>query len=70
AVDAASDPPSMAVEAEVSGARYVEDRDTTTVLSGSKDHQIVFNERWRMVLDGHDDTPWRISGSYAEPTRA
>jgi predicted lipid-binding transport protein (Tim44 family) len=70
AVNAASDPPSMAVEAEVSGARYVEDRDTTTVLSGSKDHQIVFNERWRMVLDGHDDTPWRISGSYAEPTRA
>jgi predicted lipid-binding transport protein (Tim44 family) len=70
AVDAAADPPSMAVEAEVSGARYVEDRDTTTVLSGSKDHQTVFTERWRMVLDGHDDTPWRISGSYAEPTRA
>ena len=67
AIDAKADPPTMTVEAEIAGARYVENRDTTTVLSGSKDHQTVFTERWRMVLDARDDTPWRIGGSYAEP---
>ena len=60
----------MTVEATISGARYVENRDTTTVLSGSKDHPVVFTERWRMELDGHHDTPWRIAGTHAEPTRA
>lgn len=43
--------------------RHTEDRDTTTVLSGSKDRETVFTERWRMVLDGRDDTPWKIAGS-------
>jgi predicted lipid-binding transport protein (Tim44 family) len=62
ALDAKADPPTMTVEATISGARYVENRDTTTVLSGSKDRQVVFTERWRMALDGRDDTPWRIAG--------
>jgi predicted lipid-binding transport protein (Tim44 family) len=62
AVDAASDPPSMTVEAEIAGRRYIEDRDTTTVLSGSKDREAVFTECWRLELDGRDDTPWRIAG--------
>ncbi len=61
ALDAAADPPSMIVEAEIAGRRYTEDRDTTTVLSGSKDRQSVFTERWRLELDGRDDTPWRIA---------
>jgi predicted lipid-binding transport protein (Tim44 family) len=52
----------MTVEAEIAGRRYVEDRDTTTVLSGSKDRQAVFTERWRLELNGRDDTPWRIAG--------
>jgi hypothetical protein len=63
AVDAAADPPSMTVEAEITGARYTEDRDTTTVLSGSKDRETVFTESWRLILDGRDDTPWKIAGS-------
>ena len=62
AVDATADPPTMTVEAEISGARYVENRDTTTVLAGSKDRPVVFTERWRMALDGRDETPWRIAG--------
>jgi len=68
AVDARADPPTMTVEARIAGARYVEDRDTTTVLSGSRDREVVFTERWRMVLAGGGDTPWRIAGA-AEPTR-
>jgi predicted lipid-binding transport protein (Tim44 family) len=64
-VDAATDPPSMTVEAEIAGCRYIEDRDTTNVLSGSKDREAVFTERWRLVLDGRDDTPWRIARSDA-----
>ena len=69
-VEAGADPPAMTVEAEIAGARYVEDRDTTTVLAGDKDRETVFTERWRLVLDGRDDTPWRLAGSGAEPTRA
>jgi predicted lipid-binding transport protein (Tim44 family) len=69
AVDAAADPPSMTVEAEIIGRRYVEHRNTTTVVAGNKDREIAFTERWRLVLDGRDDTPWRIAGVYAEPTR-
>jgi predicted lipid-binding transport protein (Tim44 family) len=61
ALDAEADPPAMIVEADVAGRRYVEDRDTTTVLSGSKDRQVLFTERWRMVLSDDPDTPWRIA---------
>ena len=61
ALDAAAQPPAMTVEAEVAGRRYIQDRDTTSVLSGSMDREVVFTERWRMVLDGADGTPWKIA---------
>jgi hypothetical protein len=50
----------MAVEVELGGSRYVEDRDTTSVLSGSKDRTVTFTERWTLALDGPDEAPWRI----------
>jgi len=53
-------PATMAVEVELGGSRYAEDRDTTTVLSGSKDAATTFTERWTLALDGPDDAPWRI----------
>ena len=59
-LDAKTDPATMTVEVEVSGRRYVEDRDTTTVVAGSRDSQTTFTERWKLALDGTDDTPWRI----------
>ncbi|MEW6472416.1 MAG: TIM44-like domain-containing protein [Actinomycetota bacterium] len=68
AVDAAANPPAMTVEADITGARYVEDRDTTTVLSGDKHRETTFTERWRLVLDGHDNTPWRLATFDSEPT--
>jgi predicted lipid-binding transport protein (Tim44 family) len=53
-------PATMTVEVELGGRRYVEDRDTASVLSGSKDSATTFTERWTLALDGPDDAPWRI----------
>jgi predicted lipid-binding transport protein (Tim44 family) len=53
-------PATMTVEVELGGSRYVEDRDTTTVVSGSKDRATTFTERWTLALDGPPDSPWRI----------
>jgi predicted lipid-binding transport protein (Tim44 family) len=59
-VDVERVPATMAVELELGGSRYVEDRDTTTVVSGSKEHATTFTERWTLALDGPPDAPWRI----------
>ncbi len=53
-------PATMSVEVELGGRRYVENRDTTTVVSGSKDSATTFTEHWTLALDGPDDAPWRI----------
>jgi predicted lipid-binding transport protein (Tim44 family) len=53
-------PATMTVEVELGGRRYVEDRDTTTVMSGSKDSATTFTECWTLALDGPADAPWRI----------
>jgi len=63
AIDAHATPPTMTVNAEVRGRRYREDRDTTTVVAGSKTHEVTFSESWTMALDGQDETPWRLVAS-------
>jgi hypothetical protein len=50
----------MLVEADLTGRRYREDRDTVAVVEGSKERETEFTERWTMVLDGDAGTPWRI----------
>ncbi len=60
ALDAATQPATMTVEAQLSGRRYLEDRDTAAVLSGSKDAATDFTERWTLALDGDGGTPWKI----------
>ncbi|HVE67580.1 MAG TPA: TIM44-like domain-containing protein [Solirubrobacteraceae bacterium] len=60
ALDAAASPATMTVEVDVNGRRYVENRDTAAVVSGSRDAEAAFTERWTMALDGADDTPWRV----------
>ncbi len=60
ALDAAQTPPTMTVEVEVSGRRYVEDRDTAAVLSGSKQRETAVTERWTLALSGPDDRPWQV----------
>ena len=54
------EPATMSVDVELAGNRYVEDRDTTTVVSGSKDSATTFTERWLLALDGPDEAPWRL----------
>jgi predicted lipid-binding transport protein (Tim44 family) len=54
-------PPAMTVEADVSGRRYREDRDTVALVEGSKEREVTFTERWTMTLDGDETTPWRIA---------
>jgi predicted lipid-binding transport protein (Tim44 family) len=53
-------PATMTVELELGGNRYVEDRDTTSVVSGSKDSPTTFTERWTLALDGPNEAPWRL----------
>jgi predicted lipid-binding transport protein (Tim44 family) len=67
-VDAAAKPPAMLIEAEVAGRRYIENRDTTTVVWGRNDVEEVFFERWLMVLTDDPDTPWRIAETDVPPT--
>jgi predicted lipid-binding transport protein (Tim44 family) len=56
-------PAEMTVELEVYGCRYIEDRATAAVLSGSQQTPSTFRERWRLALDGDDAHPWRIIGA-------
>jgi len=61
ALHAGAVPPAMVVEADLSGRRYREDRDTVAVVEGSKEREVSFTERWTMTLDGDEATPWRIA---------
>jgi len=63
-------PRSFTVQARVRGRRYVEDRDTTTVVSGSKDSETTFTERWTLALDGDGEWPWRIAAATASTAPA
>jgi predicted lipid-binding transport protein (Tim44 family) len=62
-LDAQASPPEMTVELEVYGSRYIEDRDTADVVSGSPYTASVHHERWRLALDGDDAHPWRIASA-------
>jgi predicted lipid-binding transport protein (Tim44 family) len=59
-LDAGSDPARMSIDVDVSGRRYVENRDTVAVVSGSKDREVEFTEHWTLALSGPDDAPWQI----------
>jgi predicted lipid-binding transport protein (Tim44 family) len=60
ALDATTTPAQMTVEVDVRGSRYIEDRDTTEIVSGSQHSPTLFREQWRLALDGDDTHPWRI----------
>jgi predicted lipid-binding transport protein (Tim44 family) len=69
-LDPAATPPTMTVEVEVEGCRYLEDRNTAAVLSGSRDRRTSFSEHWTFALDGDPSQPWRISAVGAAPQSA
>ena len=60
-VDATSEPATTTIELELEGRRYVQDRDTAAVLSGSRDETTIFTERLTLSLDGSDSSAWRIA---------
>ena len=49
-LDAAAEPPTMTIEVDIRGRRYVEDRDTTAVVAGSRSRPTSFTERWTLSL--------------------
>jgi predicted lipid-binding transport protein (Tim44 family) len=58
-------PPLMLVDLHVKGRRYIEDRTTTTVISGDRSLQTSFTMRWRMELTDDNKHPWRIAAVQA-----
>jgi predicted lipid-binding transport protein (Tim44 family) len=61
ALDAAATPPSMSIEVDIEGKRYLEDRDTAAVVAGVQSRSSSFTEHWTLVLDGDSAEPWRIA---------
>jgi predicted lipid-binding transport protein (Tim44 family) len=59
-LDPRAEPPTMTIEVEIVGSRYLEDRDTAAVLTGNKSRETRFTERWTLALDGDNRNPWRI----------
>jgi predicted lipid-binding transport protein (Tim44 family) len=61
ALDAAATPPTMTIEVHLAGRRYIENRDTLALVSGSQSKVTKFTERWILALDGPAVQPWRIA---------
>ncbi|MFZ1993104.1 MAG: TIM44-like domain-containing protein, partial [Solirubrobacteraceae bacterium] len=60
-LDAGAEPPTMTVEVDLTGRRYVENRDTAAVIAGSRTRKASFTERWTLSLTGDEAQPWRIT---------
>jgi predicted lipid-binding transport protein (Tim44 family) len=60
-LDAGAEPPTMAIEVDLSGRRYIENRDTAAVLAGSRTRASSFTERWTLSLTDDPQQPWRIT---------
>ncbi len=59
-LDTSSSLPTMTVEVDLTGRRYIENRSTTAVLAGSRRRPSGFTERWTFALNGDSKQPWRI----------
>jgi hypothetical protein len=51
----------MAIEVDLTGRRYIENRDTAAVLAGSRTRETGFTERWTLSLTDDPQQPWRIT---------
>jgi predicted lipid-binding transport protein (Tim44 family) len=60
-LDPRATPATMSVALTLHGIRYVEDRDTAAVLSGSKDTAATLRQRWTFSLADDDACPWRLT---------
>ncbi|HTU28256.1 MAG TPA: TIM44-like domain-containing protein [Solirubrobacteraceae bacterium] len=64
-LDAAAEPPTMTIEVDLTGRRYLENRDTAGVVAGSRTRTQSFTERWTLSLTGDERQPWRITAASA-----
>ena len=69
-LDAGAQPPTMTIEVELHGRRYIEDRDTTAILAGSQARATTFTEQWTFSLDGDARQPWLLAAAGAEAPAA
>ncbi len=53
-------PPEVHVQLDVVGTQYVEDRDTTEVLAGSKRRQTTTRQLWTLRLSDDPRRPWSV----------
>ncbi len=53
--------PEVRLELDVAGVQYVEDRDTTEVLAGSKRRRTTTGQGWTLRLSDEPRRPWRVS---------
>ncbi len=60
-LDAGAHPPTMSIQVELEGRRYIEDRDTAAILSGSQSRVTNFTEDWTFALDGDARQPWLLT---------
>ena len=65
-LDAGAEPPTMTIEVDLTGRRYIQNRDTAAVLAGSQTRKTSFTERWTLSLTGDQAQPWQIT-SVASP---
>jgi predicted lipid-binding transport protein (Tim44 family) len=54
------EPIRVTVDAEVTGTRYVEDRDTVVVVSGDRERVATFTERFTLELTDDARNPWKL----------
>ena len=69
-LDTEATPATVTVHMELEGVRYVEDRNTLTLVAGSKDGATRFDGTWTLALDGSPDVPWRIAAVRDDPPPA
>jgi predicted lipid-binding transport protein (Tim44 family) len=60
-LDATCKPPTMIIEVDLTGRRYLENRDTAAVVAGSRTRKTSFTERWTLSLTDDEHQPWRIT---------
>ena len=62
-LNAGAEPPTMSIDVDLRGRRYIEDRDTTRVLAGNPSRESSFTEHWTLALTDDAAQPWRIVAS-------
>lgn len=68
ALDPVHEPPTMTLDVDIRGRRYIQDRDTTRILAGSSTRVVSFTERWTLALTDDPGQPWRITQVQAPAT--